>query len=152
MKITNARGTHVYELFAGSKKIGICVARSLDEAVLFATNATTRKTSSKMATSCDYEEISASLFCDGENEIDTIKTEHSSPSTFKYIALVKVGLDKFVSWAVQFGRAVNPMEVSTVGSSLRVNRRDKQFVLDKRCVDAPRLDSSSRLMTASRSG
>ena len=101
MKITDSTsGTHVYELFAGSRKIGICVARSVDEALLFATNATTRKTSSKMETSCDYEQISARLFGNGVNGIDTMKTELSSLpkcNSFGSVPITDVGLLSFTT-------------------------------------------------------
>lgn len=48
----------VYEVFAGGVKIGISVAQSPEAALVDATRATTRRTPSKLDTSCDFDNLS----------------------------------------------------------------------------------------------
>lgn len=69
---------HVFEIFSGGKKIGISVARNIDEALLFATNATTRKTSSKMNTTCDYEELTIGLLNDAASTMQRMRVAYAA--------------------------------------------------------------------------
>ncbi len=52
----------VYEVFEGDKKIGISVASCQATALENAIRATTRRTSSKLDTSCDYDNLSVRPF------------------------------------------------------------------------------------------
>jgi N12 class adenine-specific DNA methylase len=67
-------------------------------------------------------------FSSGTIISNTMAEMHVAQRYLQPFVLEKAGLDKFDSWAAQFGRAVNSMEVSPDGSSFRMNRRFKQFV------------------------
>ncbi len=76
---TASEPRYVYQMFAGSQKIGITVACNAQTALLQAVRATTRKTVSKMDADCDYEELSVRLFGDkGEATVLTMQTALAS--------------------------------------------------------------------------
>ncbi len=70
--------SYVFEIFAGNKKIGISVACDINQALLFAMKATTRKTSSKMDTSCDFEQLQARQLGAGDDAMVTLDTALAS--------------------------------------------------------------------------
>ncbi|WP_041793302.1 hypothetical protein [Rhodoferax ferrireducens] len=81
MKLKNDRlpaKSYVFELFAGNKKIGISVACDITQALLFAMKATTRKTSSKMDTTCDFEQLQARQMGTSNGAMVTLDTALAS--------------------------------------------------------------------------
>lgn len=65
--------THIYEVFAGGKKIGITIAESLLKALAATISATSRKTSSKDGLECDYETFSLKRLQVNASSCDQVK-------------------------------------------------------------------------------
>lgn len=74
--------SYVFEIFAGNKKIGISVACDINQALLFAMKATTRKTSSKMDTACDFEQLQARQLGAGDDTMVTLDTALASQARY----------------------------------------------------------------------
>lgn len=68
------------------------------------------------------------VFATGTPISNTLGEMHVLQRYLQPVSLAKAGLENFDSWAAQYGRAVNSMEVSPDGSSFRMNRRFKTFV------------------------
>ena len=67
-------------------------------------------------------------FASGTPVSNTMAEFHVVQRFLQPYTLERVGLEQFDTWAAQFGRAVNSMEVSPDGASFRMNKRFKQFV------------------------
>lgn len=113
--VTTAGRSHVYEIFSDGKKIGICVAPDLETALIDAIRGTTRRTSSKIDTVCDYENLTARLLGDkGDQNMLTLNTAMAAQQRsvpFGRVIVPDVGLVSFEAQRYKFGQA--PLAIQT---------------------------------------
>lgn len=82
--------THVYEIFSDGVKTGMVVSHSIEAALAAAISATTRKTDSKIDTTCDFSRVEVVMMKSGERQMVSFITAMAAEKSCKLFGEVKV--------------------------------------------------------------